>query len=93
MIKKRVVIFCLIFFLFFNIFYKVSAKYTITSEAIEVIKIEKADTVKPNINGRNSDVDGEIFKDDVNVTYSDDFGIGSAKYWYNPDDKVFSRRR
>ena len=86
------IIFLIILFVIFLVPTKSFAKYVITSESVEILKINKADNIKPEINGRNKDVEGEIFQTDVTVNFSDNIGIKSAKYWYNSNEKVFNRK-
>lgn len=90
--KKKIMVFCILVFLLFTVTSKISAKYTISSNSVEIIKINKVDTVKPMINGRNIDIYDEVFQREVTVTYFDEFGISSAKYWFHPTSKDFSRR-
>lgn len=72
------------------IFFNLSsyAKYSIESK-IDMLSIKKADDEKPFINGRNYDVDYEKFNTDVTINYNDNIGIKYARYWFNPENKVF----
>ncbi len=91
--KNKIIVFFSIIIVIFSLNYKVFAKYITTNEFEEVIRINKLniDTLKPDVNGRREDYDHDEFTKDVNVTYSDESGISSAKYWFNPDEKNFSR--
>jgi hypothetical protein len=73
----------------FNVFEaKVYAKYIInTSE--DIIQINSADSEFPTINGRNYNVDYEVFNTDVLIEYYDNLKVKYAKYWLNTADKDF----
>lgn len=80
----------LIVLAFINIFivFNVEAKY-IEDSSMCIVKIEKADTEIPLINGRNFDVSGEVFYNDVIINYEDNTKIKYAKYYFNSEEKEF----
>ena len=67
------------------------AKYIINHNET-IIKIENADSESPVINGRNYNVDYEIFNKNVIINYEDNIKVKSAKYWINSENKEFLRR-
>ncbi len=86
-IIKKIIYICIL--LFFVSFISVYGKYVLEANQ-EMLQIKHADNEKPSINGRNYDVNYENFNRDVNVKFSDNLGIKSAKYWFNQTEKVFN---
>lgn len=84
----------LIILVFINIFvvFDVEAKY-IENSSMCIVKIEKADTENPSINGKKFDVSGEIFYDDVVINYEDNTKVKYAKYCFNSEEKEFESGR
>jgi hypothetical protein len=64
----------------FNFESKVYAKYIIT-DTENIAQIKSADNEAPFINGRNYDVDYDVFQISNTVEYKDNLNVKSAKFW------------
>lgn len=86
----KVLIIMFAFFIIYNICeLKSYAKYVINDRET-IIKIKNADSEVPKINGRNYNVDYEIFNKNITINYEDNIKVKQGKYWYNPNNKEFN---
>lgn len=87
------IIIVLVFISFMNIYFSknVNAKYIYTKTE-NIFKIQNADNIFPEINGKNYNVYDEEFTTNITVNFSDNLGIKYSKYWYKEDNNLFSEK-
>ena len=82
--KRKLVISIIVIsllFLVLNLYLKVYAKYVYV-KSNNFFKIESADNIFPEINGRNYNVYDEKFSTDVKIEFSDNLKVKYAKYYF-----------